>query len=260
MLCIVCILLISSTSEAQGKIHKDLRHPKDSNSSILAVSFGPIEALSSGVGKHVRFSILFVKFGSPGNGEESKIFASNYNKHGRAYLINAEPGKYAVIALLVRVKQSNLRIGIGIRGGNVTSSSYYSDTSGATFFSEEIVKKSTVEIKPGELVFAGNFLVKKLPDVTKGDSAQQRYYREFVELVEKEDPALANVKVKKKKIKKKPKRRCARGVLKKHEPLDMTSFLRIKSDFRGTGWNDIIQKRWQEVLDKKKEDADTGAQ
>jgi hypothetical protein len=97
----------------------------------------------------------------------------------------------------------------------------------------------------------------QLPDISKGDSAQQRYYREFVELVEKKGPALANVKVKTKKLKRKPKRRCTRGVLKKHEPLNMTSFLRIKYDFKGTGWNDLIQKKWQGILDKKKEETNT---
>jgi hypothetical protein len=72
--------------------------------------------------------------------------------------------------------------------------------------------------------------------------------------VKKKDPALAKVKVKKKKFKKKPKRRCTRGVLTDYFPLGMMSLLKIKSDFRGTGWSGIIQGRWQGVLDKREED------
>ncbi len=252
MFCITCFLLIGFISEMEGKIPKDLEQPADSNSSLLALSFGPLKEFYSHMMKKVYISVLFVKFEPTENGNEPQMISSNYSKNGRAYLINAEPGKYAAVALLVRIKKSSIGISIGTSG--VSSFSSYRDTSEATFFSQQIVDRSTIEVKPGELAFMGDFQVKKLPDITKGDSAQERYYHQFIELVEKKDPALANVKVKKKKFKKKPKRRCKRGVLTDYFALNMTSFLRIKSDFTGTGWNDIIQKRWQEVLDKREED------
>jgi len=252
--CIVGLVLTGFISEMEGKIPKELRQPEDSSSSLLAVSFGPLKAFSEKLNKKVSISVLFVKLEPSEYGNEPQMIASNYSENGRAYLINAKPGKYAAVALLARIKKSG--IGIGIGGGGVTSFYSYNDTSKATFFSRQIVDRSTIEVKPGEFAFMGDFTVYKQPDITKGDSAQERYYHQFVELVEKGDPALAKVKVKKKKFKKKPKRSCNRGVLTDYFSLDMTSFLRIKSDFRGTGWNDIIQKRWQEVLDKKEEDTD----
>jgi len=247
--CIVCLLLIGFISEVEGKVPKELRQPEDSNSSLLALSFGPLKTLSDGLGKKVYFSVLFAKIDSAGNGDKPEIIASNYSRNGRAYLINAKPGTYAAVALLRRVLRSTIGVGIGSGGAGIYSS--MGKSSAATFFSEEIVQKSTIEVKPGEFAFMGNFEVDRLPDISKGDPVQQQYHREFVEMVGKKDPALANLKVKPKKIAKESKRNCKRGVLKKHEPLDMTFFLRIKSDFTGTGWNDIIQERWQEVLDKK---------
>ena len=251
-ICIIFLLLIGFVCEMEGKIPKALSQPADSNSSLLAVSFGPLEEFSDFVDKLIYISVLFVKFDSSESSNEPQMIASNYSKNGRAYLINAEPGRYAAVALLIRLKESGMSIYVGTDG--VSAFTSYSDSSDAVFFPQQIVDRSTIEVKPGEMAFMGDFTVELIPDITKGDSAQQQYSRQFFELVETKDPALDKVKVKKKKIKKRPKHSCYRGYLIDYFALDMKFFLRIKSDFRNTGWNDIIQKRWQEVLDKKKEE------
>ncbi len=233
------------------KIPSYHRQPKDADSGLLAISFGPLKAFYSGMGEKVTASIMFIKFDSPSAGDEGRneeIMMSTYCKNGRAYLINAAPGKYAAAALFFKRITYGMSVGIG--KGGISSSTSMKKASKIVFFTQEVVEKSTIEVKAGELAFMGDFQLKELKDISKGDEFQQRYFRRYSGYVK--DPGQEEVP---KRRMKKLTRKARRGELKKHDPLGFTPFLRIKMDFRGTGWNDIIQKRWQEILDKKEKAA-----
>ncbi|MCP5106684.1 MAG: hypothetical protein GY950_25090, partial [bacterium] len=58
LVCIVCLLLIGFVSEIEGKIPKELKQPAESNSSLLALSFGPLKTFYGNLMKKVSISVL----------------------------------------------------------------------------------------------------------------------------------------------------------------------------------------------------------
>lgn len=231
LVCIVCLLFVGFMQIRKEGIPKNLRQPIDSTRSIIGISVAQKNPAKKSKKTKQAEKVAFVKIRESDIGEANKmeIVISNYTRGARVFLINAEPGSYAAIA--------------SVYYKSYTKGKYKRKSAHTTLFSEETIKKSLIKVKPGELAFMGKFLIGELPDISKGDLIQKRNHEMFLNSKAKYAPD-AQVYFK-------------RGVLKEHEPLNMASFLRIKSDFKGTGWNDMIRKRWQEVLDKREKDTDT---
>ncbi len=95
--------------------------------------------------------------------DQSNIVFSNYCYKYNVYLFNAEPGTYAAIAATYKGQNDILY---------------------TLLFPKELIEKSLVTLKPGEVAFMGNFTVKKpffsspLTD-RDYDSHQLNYYRKL---------------------------------------------------------------------------------
>lgn len=80
---------------------------------------------------------------------------SNYRSGSQVYLLNAAPGRYAVVAAFERKST--------YRGGSTTYT---------TFFSDELRQSTEVDVAPGTIVFMGNLVVNMSVGVDRGDASQ----------------------------------------------------------------------------------------
>jgi len=87
---------------------------------------------------------------------------SNYAKGGQIYLLNAKPGRYAVVAT-GKAKKSPV------------SPIAPSEAKYITFFSEEIIKLTEVTVAPGSVVFIGDYVVEVSSGLKNADNAQLHY-------------------------------------------------------------------------------------
>lgn len=116
---------------------------------------GPLGAMSTQTPQQA----IFVKLeGEQLIGEE--LVRSNFGKDGRLYLLNVRPGSYAVVAAAA-TQPSPLTYGAPVQQ--------------VTFFSRELVALTRVEVRAGELAFAGKFEVAMSPAFSGGDEVQLHY-------------------------------------------------------------------------------------
>jgi hypothetical protein len=128
----------------------------DAARSIIAVSV--VQRAPGRMVKNKSNKVLFLKIDNSGESEEVEVILSNYSKGGRIYLVNAEPGKYAVMAAYY---DSGFRCGL-------------------TFFSREALKVSEIDVKPGEFAFIGKFVIDNhLKLSTRGDETQKENFSRF---------------------------------------------------------------------------------
>ena len=165
----------------------------------------------NGIPEHAE-RIYFIRWNEDSDpAKQNDIIESNYNRGGRVYLFNAKPGRYSAVAA---VDFTNIRHGSGelwagaqgreqMRGieGYASSADFQTSTgqprasfvglqidSGggdrvdeftayATYFSEDLVKRSTVEVLPGEFTVMGKFQVMMQEHIVRGDRVQTHFYQ-----------------------------------------------------------------------------------
>ncbi|UCD84511.1 MAG: hypothetical protein JSU92_14790 [Deltaproteobacteria bacterium] len=88
------------------------------------------------------------------------VIQSNFAKAGQIYLLNAEPGRYAVVASCQ--KQTPIA---------QPSHTY------TTFFPKELIKLTEVTVVPEEISFMGKYIVKHYVGLKNADDAQLHYAR-----------------------------------------------------------------------------------
>lgn len=158
--------------------------------------------------------IYFIRWNDDSDpAKQSDIIESNYNRGGRVYLFNAKPGRYSAVAA---VDFTNIRHGggdmwAGARGQQQRAGAGeagYARTVGfqpstnqpraslvglqidmgggdrvddfvayVTYFSEDLVKRSTVEVRPGEFTVMGSFQVMMQDHIFRGDRVQTHFYQ-----------------------------------------------------------------------------------
>jgi len=138
-------------------VPKTLRTPESSESAIIGVSIRTVTLLL----KHRQDVVYFVKLDEKDeNILVSRVIPSNYQRGDYAYLINAQPGRYAVIG----------------------SSFVQSEQAYSSFYDAETIKKTIVDVEPKSIVYIGTFEIdnqmKNLYQNIErhGDSAQLHYY------------------------------------------------------------------------------------
>lgn len=166
------ILAIAVLSACVGQLPAPT--PQDGASAgigVLVKTRAPIKLFSAKVDR-----VIFVKL--EGNDSSQYIstqpIASNYNKDGYIYLLNAPPGRYAAVA--------TFRSQAGIPtaptgGGGVTVTVNPGDTDYATYFSRDLVKATEVNVEPGRIVFMGEFIVDMSTRFEDADDVQLHYLR-----------------------------------------------------------------------------------
>lgn len=91
---------------------------------------------------------------------KNNIIPSNYSKDGYVYLLNAEPGRYIVVAAF----------SFAVNTQQNTKTVFY------TFLPADLVSLTTIETKAGELVFMGGFIVKESIGLKGSDDLQKHYF------------------------------------------------------------------------------------
>lgn len=139
-------------------VPKNLRVPENKDSSIIGIS---IKTVTLSIFRNKPEVVYFVKLDEKDeNNLGDKIIPSNYIRGDFAYLINAQPGKYAAV------------------GSFFTQT----DNSYNTFYDATIIKNSIIEVGPNQIVFAGKFNIENhMKNLYKnieqnGDKAQIHYF------------------------------------------------------------------------------------
>jgi hypothetical protein len=138
---------------------------------VLVKTRAPIKLFSAKVD-----SVMFVRL--EGNDSSQYIstqpIASNYNKDGYIYFLNAPPGRYAAVATF-RSQASAPPASTG--GGGVTVTVNPGDTDYTTYFSRDLVKATEVTVEPGKIVFMGEVIVDTSTSFEDADDIQSHYFR-----------------------------------------------------------------------------------
>ncbi len=133
------------------------------------------QSAAVGMALKVRISALatyradgayFVRSCATGAGEacEERLTGSNYGKDGRLYLLNAEPGEYRAVAAVFRS---------GMPGDR---SLYF------VYFPRAMADASKVQVRPGQFVHAGSYLLSAFPGLCPGKAEPaQLKYAEMIE-------------------------------------------------------------------------------
>lgn len=137
---------------------KNLRTPDKTDSAILAVS---VKTLTLKIFKNRQDTVYFVKLDDK---DESllgaKLIPSNYTRGNYAYLVNAEPGRYAAVASFFQQ----------------TDNSYNS------FYDLNTIQNTVTVVGPGQIAYMGDITVDNhLKNIynnieQNGDKAQLHYY------------------------------------------------------------------------------------
>lgn len=109
-------------------------------------------------------TVYFVKACPPaGPPCEEKLIASNHEKLGRVYLLNAEPGDYRPVAAAYQTA-----VFYGIGAAHIVNIAYLSDTA---------AREAAVKVLPGRIADAGHFRVRAVEEVCPdtADPAQLRH-------------------------------------------------------------------------------------
>jgi hypothetical protein len=137
---------------------KSLRTPEKTDSSILGVS---IKTITLKVFKNRQDTVYFVKLGDTDTGlMGAKIIPSNYSRGDYAYLVNAEPGKYAAVASFFQ----------------------QSDNTYNSFFDLNSIQSTVTVVGTGQITYMGDITVDNhLKNIynnieQNGDKAQLHYY------------------------------------------------------------------------------------
>jgi len=142
---------------------------------VLVKTRAPIKLFSTKVD-----SVMFVRL--EGNDRSQYIstqpIASNYNKDGYIYLLNAPPGRYAAVATF-KSQASASAPSAPTGGGGVTVTFNPGDTDYTTYFSRDLVTATEVTVEPGRIVFMGEFIVDTSTSFKDTDDVQRHYFRLF---------------------------------------------------------------------------------
>lgn len=112
-------------------------------------------------GSETPSAIYFVRLDADGGYRQERVFVSNSRGDGYAYLVNADPGRYAAIG--ARIDHSSSSPG-GYQtdiytGKHTWVESYGSEYSGSSYwlFPESMINETIVTVEPSGVAFMGEF-------------------------------------------------------------------------------------------------------
>jgi hypothetical protein len=152
---------------------RNIRYQEKNNASIVGISL-KVKLLNA-MSKE-QTTVYFVKLeGKDENLLGTKIIPCNYYRGNfvtgyYAYLVNADPGKYAAVCSTKYEKQTYSTMASDIEYGYIT------------FFDANILQNSLIDVGPNQIAFMGSFTVNsQLKNLYRnieknGDRAQQHYY------------------------------------------------------------------------------------
>ena len=166
-----CVYVVKEKLAEPDLIRGSLPEP-DLKSGSIGVTVRRGRWLGGGKGTIVQ--IFFVRL-EDGNEAFSAtdLIPSNYTPRNQIYLLNADPGRYAMVAALMR--EEDEAVGLGTVYGETFGVSFENDR--WVFFSMAMISESEVTVVPQEMVFMGDYVVRVSATRKKADAAQAHYHR-----------------------------------------------------------------------------------
>ena len=118
----------------------------------------------TGVGVHIKVrapialfstkvdAVYFVSVDSNGNLNQYNFIRSTFSRDGRVYLLNIEPGEYAIVGTY-----------------------FYSRGQYISYLSDDSIEKTRIKVTDGKLTFIGDIVLDTHVGLDGADSAQIRY-------------------------------------------------------------------------------------
>ncbi len=131
-------------------VYSRIPHPEDPERSVIGIQI----ELQGGILSQKPDSVFFVAMENEGAISQDYVFPSTFANGGRVYLLNARPGKYAAVA---------------------TFRSQMNTTGFTTYFSKDLVGATRVDVRPGEAVFMGSYVVHMSTGLKKAEPIQRHY-------------------------------------------------------------------------------------
>ena len=153
--------------------------PVDQKASVVAISISLKAPLVSFLRQtpQVAYFVRLDKDGNPASGYTP--IASNKGSGGDLFLFNAKPGRYAVVgAMYSKSNQpgtSKTTVSSTSSGSSTFTLSFTPRNAFGTFFTEELIKLTTVTVKPGEFNYIGDFVISMHNGMDEADGTQRRY-------------------------------------------------------------------------------------
>ncbi|MCI0695974.1 hypothetical protein L0337_28740 [candidate division KSB1 bacterium] len=110
--------------------------------------------------------------------QSNQLIQSNYANKNQIYLLNARPGRYAVVAAFHSESTPDIPSGSGPGKSGVSVSvglNMPSETKNTTFFAKEIIKLTEVTVTPGAMVFMGDYVISQSTGFKEADETQLHY-------------------------------------------------------------------------------------
>jgi hypothetical protein len=114
--------------------------------------------------------VYFARVDESGALSRDTLIPSNHTVDGYAYLINAEPGTYAVVAAA-----SSSASTASFQNGVATAGSH--DLDELTYLPEIAVSHTVIRVEPGTAAFMGDYVLGRSPSFDAADETQIHYYR-----------------------------------------------------------------------------------
>lgn len=194
------------------------------NSSAIGISI--VERAPLRFIKNKPESVYFIKMDETGDLFTQTLFIrSTYAKGSHVYLLNAKPGRYAVVASERIVKDS----------GTYTA-----------FFSKELIQQTEVTVSAGEMAFMGEYEIDTSGGMgDKADSAQDHYYRHMKAGKTKEGGFMGLL------FSGESYSRATIHKAKRDEEAEMNFLSKAKKHFAEvSGWLDIIERKLTQISGK----------
>ena len=153
------VLAADGTESVRGKkasycsydfVYSRIPRPEDPERSVIGIE---IES-QGGILSQKPDEVFFVAMEDESALSQDHVFPSNFANGGRMYLLNARPGKYAAVA---------------------TFRSQMNTVGFTTYFSKELIEATRTDVRPGEAVFMGSYVVRMSIGLKEADPIQRHY-------------------------------------------------------------------------------------
>ena len=205
------LLLVISFSLLGCTQIKNIMFPRKDNCSIIGIS---IQTNPPILFKNKPEVVYFAKLNEKGENNLGKnIISSNYIKGDYAYLINAQPGRYAAIGSFLTHTENGYN----------------------TLYDANIIKNTVIDVEPNQIVFVGDIYIKNNMEVSNwniekhADKTQLHYYN----LLNTSTTSFFYC-----------------GTLisaERNKEMEKDFLLKTKSYFKNTKWSPLIEKRLDEI-------------
>ena len=150
--------------------------------SIVAISVKTRPPI--GIGKETNPGVYFVRLDGESGLTSETIFSSNYTLGDYVFLVNAPPGRYAAVAAqTVATVETTTNTTTVHQDRNVTVTvgvGFQTAVGKATYFPEQVIRQTIVEVPAGATVFMGDFVLGTSVGLGGADPTQH-YYRQLIQ-------------------------------------------------------------------------------